>query len=61
NGTGATFGNNINVQSSDVTVTPFAIPGSTIPETTFGFEGVRTSVFAQGSGGGGAAAAATAN
>ncbi len=38
------------VGSSDVTVTPFVIPGSSITPTDFTFEGVRTSVFAQGSG-----------
>lgn len=33
-----------------VVIAPFTIPGSTIVETDFTFEGVRTSVFAQGSG-----------
>lgn len=35
-----------------IVVAPFTIPGSTITETDFTFEGVRTSVFAQGSGSG---------
>lgn len=34
-------------QNGGVTVTPFVIPGSSIPDTDFTFEGVRTSVFAQ--------------
>ncbi len=51
NNNSAVFGDNINVQSSDVTVTPFVIPGSSITPTDFTFEGVRNSVFAQGSGG----------
>jgi hypothetical protein len=38
---------NSTLGSDDVTVTPFVIPGSSIPETDFTFEGVRTSVFAQ--------------
>lgn len=42
-----------------VVIEPFIIPGSAIPETDFTFQGVRTSVFAQGSGS--AAAATTAN
>jgi hypothetical protein len=33
-----------------VVVVPFTIPGSAIPETDFTFQGVRTSIFAQGSG-----------
>jgi len=53
------IGDNVNVQSGDVTVTPFAIPGSSIPATSFDFKGFRTSVFAQSQGnqaaGGGAA------
>jgi hypothetical protein len=59
NNSGAVFGNNVNVQSSDVTVTPFIIPGSAITATNFTFEGVRTSIFAQGAGGQGTAAAST--
>jgi hypothetical protein len=47
---GLVVGDNVNVQSSDVTVTPFAIPGSAITPSTFAFEGVRTSVFAQAQG-----------
>jgi len=39
-----------NTASQDVTVTPFVIPGSSIPPTDFTFEGVRTSVFAQATG-----------
>jgi hypothetical protein len=42
---------NGSVQSSDVTVTPFVVSGSNITPTNFTFEGVRTSIFAQGSGG----------
>ena len=38
---------NSTLGSQDVTVTPFVIPGSSIPPTDFTFEGVRTSVFAQ--------------
>jgi len=51
-----------NVTSSDVTVTPFIVAGSNITPTNFTFEGVRTSIFAQGSGGqvGAAAQSATA-
>jgi hypothetical protein len=50
-----------NVQSSDVTVTPFAIPGSSILPATFEFAGVRTSVFAQATGSNVATAAAAAS
>jgi hypothetical protein len=50
NGGGFVVGDNVNVQSSDVTVTPFAIPGSVIPPSTFAFKGVRTSVAAQSQG-----------
>lgn len=50
NDSGIIIADNANVQSSDVTVTPFTIPGSSITPTEFTFEGVRTSVFAQGSG-----------
>jgi hypothetical protein len=41
---------NSSLASQDVTVTPFVIPGSSIPPTDFTFEGVRTSVFAQATG-----------
>jgi hypothetical protein len=52
-----------NQGGSDVTVTPFAIPGSVIQPSTFAFQGVRTSIFAQSQGNqaAGAAAAATGN
>jgi hypothetical protein len=40
------------VNALDVVVTNFEIPGSNIIPTTFEFKGVRTSLFAQGSGGG---------
>jgi len=53
-------GDNVNVQSSDVTVTPFVVSGSNITPTNFTFEGVRTSIFAQGSGGTVGTAAQTA-
>jgi hypothetical protein len=36
--------------SQDVTVTPFVVNGSNITQSNFTFEGVRTSVFSQGSG-----------
>ncbi|HEY8899882.1 MAG TPA: hypothetical protein VIM61_05680 [Chthoniobacterales bacterium] len=42
--------NGSSLNTEDVTVTPFIIPGSAITPTDFTFEGVRTSVFAQGSG-----------
>jgi hypothetical protein len=62
NGNGIVVGDNVNVQSSDVTVTPFIVAGSNITPTDFTFEGVRTSIFAQGSGGQvGTAASAAAN
>jgi len=35
-----------------VTIDPFVIPGSSITPTDFTYEGVRTSIFAQGAGGG---------
>jgi hypothetical protein len=44
------IGDNASTSTSDVTVTPFSIPGSIIPPSTFSFKGVRTSVFAQSQG-----------
>jgi hypothetical protein len=40
----------ITAAQGNVSVVPFVIPGSNIPETDFTFEGVRTSVFAQTAG-----------
>jgi hypothetical protein len=50
---------NSGLNTQDVTVTPFVIPGSSIPETDFTFEGVRTSVFAQATAASSAAATAS--
>ncbi len=49
-------GNGSSINSDDVTITPFVIPGSSITPTNFTFEGVRTSIFAQAAGGQTAAA-----
>lgn len=41
---------NFNLSTNEVTIDPFVIPGSSIAPTNFTFEGVRTSIFAQGTG-----------
>lgn len=60
NNSGINISDNSNVQTSDVTVTPFAIPGSSIPPATFDYKGFRTSVFAQAQGNQAATAATAA-
>lgn len=42
--------NTNNNSGGTIVIAPFTIPGSTIAETDFTFQGVRTSVFAQGTG-----------